>query len=369
MESLVQESKQPNKTKSYLLMLFALFLFIFSIDLLTVSLSHMNNSVAQDLFQATRNPFISLFIGLLMTALIQSSSTVTASVVAVVAAGNMSLDQAVPMVMGANIGTTLTSTLVSFSYIMKKKEFKRALSAGVVHDIFNIMTVLILLPLELNFRLLSGSAIKLAHFFAPDDNFTGPVVYNKVFTRPVTEWISDTINIPFVTTILAVFIVFAAIKILATSVYKAFVSDSFKEISNMIFKKTWLSFIYGVFFTAAVQSSTVTTSLVVPLVATKKVTLKKAFPFIVGANIGTTITAALAAIYKSEAAIALAIAHFLFNTIGAIIILSFPQLRILPVRLAIYMGKKSVKSRFLGFAYILLTFFIIPFLLIYFTQD
>lgn len=369
MESLVQESKHPNKTKSYLLMLLALFLFIFSIDLLTVSLSHMNNSVAQDLFQATRNPFISLFIGLLMTALIQSSSTVTASVVAVVAAGNMSLDQAVPMVMGANIGTTLTSTLVSFSYIMKKKEFKRALSAGVVHDIFNIMTVLILLPLELNFRLLSGSAIKLAHFFAPDESFTGPVVYNKVFTRPVTEWISDTINIPFLTTILAVFLVFAAIKILATSVYKAFVSDSFKEISDMIFRKTGLSFIYGIFFTAAVQSSTVTTSLVVPLVATKKVTLKKAFPFIVGANIGTTITAALAAIYKSEAAIALAIVHFLFNTIGAIIILSFPQLRILPVRLAIYMGKKSVKSRFLGFAYILLTFFIIPFLLIYFTQD
>ena len=78
----------------------------------------------------------------------------------------------------------------------------------------------------------------------------------------------------------------------------------------MIFKKTGLAFTYGLFFTAAVQSSTVTTSLVVPLVATRKVSLKKVFPFVVGANIGTTITAALAAIYKSEAAIALAIVHF-----------------------------------------------------------
>ncbi len=350
-------------------MLLALMLFIFSIDLLTVALSHLNNNVAQELFQATKNPFVSLFIGLLMTALIQSSSTVTASVVAVVAAGNMSLEQAVPMVMGANIGTTLTSTLVSFSYLMKKKEFKRALSAGIVHDIFNIFTVLLLLPLELYFRVLTRLALYFAHWFSPNENFTGPVIYNKVFTRPITEWISETINIPFVTVFIAIFLVFAAIKLLASSVYRAFISDSFQEISNMIFKKNWLAFIYGLFFTAAVQSSTVTTSLVVPLVATKRVTLRKAFPFIVGANIGTTITAALAAIYKSEAAIALAIVHFLFNTFGAIVILSFPQLRNVPVRLAIYMGKKSVKSRFLGFAYILLTFFIIPFLLIYFSSE
>ncbi|SFO07861.1 solute carrier family 34 (sodium-dependent phosphate cotransporter) [Algoriphagus ornithinivorans] len=350
-------------------MLLALFLFIFAIDLLTVSMSHLNNSVAEDLFLATRNPFVSLFIGLLMTALIQSSSTVTASIVAVVAAGNLSLEQAVPMVMGANIGTTLTSTLVSFSYVMKKKEFKRALSAGIIHDIFNIFTVLILLPLELYFGILSKLAVYVAQFFSDNDNLSGPVFYNRVFTRPLTQWVSDTINIPFLTTILAVFLVFAAIKVLATSVYKAFVVDSFRDISNMIFKKTGLAFTYGLFFTAAVQSSTVTTSLVVPLVATRKVSLKKVFPFVVGANIGTTITAALAAIYKSEAAIALAIVHFLFNTFGAIIILSFPQFRILPVRLALYMGKKSVKSRFLGFAYILLTFFIIPFLLIYFSTE
>ncbi|MGM0943714.1 MAG: Na/Pi symporter [Bacteroidota bacterium] len=369
MESWDQEIKKPNPIQSYLLMLIALLLFIFSIDMLTVSMRNLNSSVSEELFSATQNPFISLFIGLLMTALIQSSSTVTASIVAVVASGSISLQQAVPMVMGANIGTTLTSTLVSFSFIMKKKEFKRALSAGILHDVFNIFTVLLLLPLELYFQILSKSAVFLAGFFTSNEPSSNSYITNTVFTRPLTEWVNDAIGIPFLTTLVAVFLVFAAIKLLATSVYKTFVQDSFRDINKIVFKKTGMALIYGIFFTAAVQSSTVTTSLIVPLVANRKVSLKKVFPFIIGANIGTTITAAIAAVYKSEAAIALAIVHFLFNTIGAIVILSIPPLRVLPVRLALYMGKKSVKSRFLGFAYILLTFFIIPFLLIYFSTN
>ncbi len=347
----------------------ALLLFIFSIDMLVVSMGNLNDTVFKELLVATRNPFVSLFIGLLMTALIQSSSTVTSSIVAVVASGSMSLDQAVPMVMGANIGTTLTSTLVSFSFIMKKKEFKRALSAGIVHDLFNIFTVLFLLPLELYFGFLSQSASFLAGFFVSDVPLNGPIFNNVVFTRPLTEWLNRIIGIPFLMALIAVFLVFVSIKLLATAVYKTFVVDSFRDISKLIFKKTGIAMLYGVFFTAAVQSSTVTTSLIVPLVANRKVSLKKVFPFIVGANIGTTITAGIAAIYKSEAAIALAIVHLLFNVLGAIVILSFPSIRILPVQLALYMGKKSVQSRFLGFAYILLTFFIIPFLLIYFSTD
>ncbi|WP_192347483.1 Na/Pi symporter [Algoriphagus sp. Y33] len=369
MERLENEKDTVNKTKSYLMMLLALVLFIFAIDLLTVAMSNLNNVVAENILQATRNPFVSLFIGLLMTALIQSSSTVTASIVAVVASGHLTLEQATPMVMGANIGTTLTSTLVSLSYIMNRKQFKRALSAGMLHDIFNIFTVIILLPLEVYFGFLSKISIRIAHFFLPNEPYSGPIVYNKVFTRPISEWITAAIDIPFLTTILSIFLVFAAIKILSTSVYKAFVLNSFQDINKLIFKNPYMAFLYGTFFTAAVQSSTVTTSLVVPLVANKKVSVRKAFPFIIGANIGTTITAAIAAIYKSEAAIALAIVHFLFNFIGALIFLPFPRLRNIPVFLAMFMGKKSVKSRFLGFAYILLTFFIIPFLLIYFSND
>jgi sodium-dependent phosphate cotransporter len=368
MEELVQNKTPRSKIRGYLIVLLALLLFIFAIDLLTVAMGRLNSTVATDIIQATKNPFISLFVGLLVTALIQSSSTVTASIVAIVASGNMTLQQAVPMVLGANIGTTLTSTMVSFTFIMRNKEFKRALSSGIVHDMFNILGVLILFPLELYFNFLSKTAEKLARFFSSESESAGPFEYNRIFTRDMTEWIVEHINIPFLSTILAIFLVFVSIKVLTTSVYNTFVLDTFKDVNKVIFKNTGLSFIYGVFFTAAVQSSTVTTCLVVPLVANRKVSLAKSFPFIVGANIGTTITAVIASIYKTEAAIALAIVHVLFNCIVALIFLPFPAVRRIPVKMAEYMGRMSAKHKVFGFAYILLTFFIIPFLLIYFSR-
>lgn len=369
MEEIATAKTTVSKIRSYLIVLLSLLLFIFAIDLLTVAMGRLNSDLAKDIIQATRNPFISLFVGLLVTALIQSSSTVTASIVAIVASGNMTLQQAVPMVLGANIGTTLTSTLVSFTFLTKKKEFSRALSAGISHDLFNILNVIILFPLELQFNLLSKWSEKIAQVFVSSNDTTEAYEYNRMFTRNLTEWIVDHINIPFLSTALAIFLVFFSIKVLTTSVYKTFVLDSFQDISKVIFKNTGLSFLYGMFFTAAVQSSTVTTSLVVPLVANRKVSLAKSFPFIIGANIGTTITAVIAAMYKTEAAIALAFAHVLFNAIGALIFLPFPEIRQIPVKLADFMGKTSVKYRVFGFAYILLTFFIIPFLLIYFSRD
>lgn len=331
-------------------------------------MGRINSGLALDILQATENPFISLFIGLLVTALIQSSSTVTASVVAIVASGNLTLQQAVPIVLGANIGTTLTSTLVSLSYVMDNKEFRRALSAGISHDVFNILSVVLLFPLEIYFGFLSKIAAHIAGWFASDNSFEGPIVYNRMFTRTWTDWLVDQINLPLVAMIISILLVFFAINVLSTAMYKSFLRDTFEDINKVIFQKTGLAFLYGVFFTAAVQSSTVTTSLVVPLVASKKVSLGKAFPFIIGTNIGTTITAVIASIYKPEAAIALALVHVLFNSFGALVLLPFSYIRAFPVWIANYMGKISLRYRFVGFAYILLTFFIIPFLLIYFTR-
>ena len=364
-----QEEPAKGNFLQYTQVFLALLLFIFAIDLLTVAVGRINSGLALEILQATKNPFISLFIGLLVTALIQSSSTVTASVVAIVASGNLTLQQAVPIVLGANIGTTLTSTLVSLSYLMDKKQFRRALSAGISHDFFNMFTVILLFPLEIYFGFLSNTASRIAGWFASDNSFEGPIVYNRMFTRTWTDWLVDQLNQPIVAMILSIFLVFFAINVLSTAMYKSFVRDTFADINKVIFQKTGLSFFYGLFFTAAVQSSTVTTSLVVPLVASKKVSLNKAFPFIIGTNIGTTITAVIASIYKPEAAIALALVHVLFNSFGALIFLPFTFIRNIPVWMANYMGKISLKYRVVVFAYILLTFFVIPFLLIYFTKE
>ena len=106
---------------------------------------------ARELFAFASNPIIALVVGLVATAIFQSSSTVTSIIVGLVA-GGLPLGIAIPMVMGANIGTSLTSTLVSLGHVRNGEEFRRAFAAATVHDSFNLCAVAILLPLEILFQ-------------------------------------------------------------------------------------------------------------------------------------------------------------------------------------------------------------------------
>jgi len=85
-------------------------------------------------------------------------------IVAIVASGSIEFSDAIPMIMGANIGTTLTSTLVSLSFITKRDEFRKAIGAGVVHDFFNILVVAILFPLEYYYGVLTNLSSSASNF-------------------------------------------------------------------------------------------------------------------------------------------------------------------------------------------------------------
>src|SRR5687767_6494290 len=122
----------------------SILLFLFSLDLMVSSLRHLGGDTARSVIEATENPFTALFVGLLVTALIQSSSTTTALTVAMVASGAISFQSAIPVIMGANVGTTITSTIVSLGFINKKKEFKRAVASGTYHCFFNLLTLFVL---------------------------------------------------------------------------------------------------------------------------------------------------------------------------------------------------------------------------------
>jgi sodium-dependent phosphate cotransporter len=108
---------------------------------------------------------------------------------------------------------------------------------------------------------------------------------------------------------------------------------------------------------------------VVPLVAKKVVKLKAATPFILGANIGTTITAFIASSFNSNAAISIALAHFLFNLIGVLIFLPTPFVKDIPIRLANKLGRLTLRYRLVGFSYVLMTFFVVPFSLIFLSRN
>ena len=346
--------------------LVALLLFLFAIDLMGGAFGSLGGSTANSIFYATSNPFIGLFIGLLTTAIIQSSSTSTSMIVAAVASGAINIPEAVPMIMGANIGTTLTSTLVSLGFITSKNAFRKALAAGTVHDFFNILTVLILFPLEYYYGFISQVSQDLALMIAEpsatqgSDSLPG---FSPVF--PITQVIVGAIDQNLVSILISFVLLFASLKLFSKLISKWLIGDSRDWLKRYVFERPWKSFFWGTAITAGIQSSSVTTSLVVPLVATNKVSLRNAAPFIYGANIGTTITAFIAVLFKSDAAIGIAFAHLLINTIGVLTFLPLPFLRKLPVYLASQFGRLNIKYRLAGFIYIIFTFFLVPFTLIY----
>ena len=349
--------------------LIGLLVFLFSLDLMISSLQQLGAEVNSTILLATSNPFTGLFIGLLVTAIIQSSSTTTSLTVALVASGSLTLEGAVPIIMGANIGTTITSTIVSLSFINHKKEFRRAVSAGTYHGFFKIITALILFPLEYNFHFLSGLAQFIAtNFFHEPSGVTSNFkMLGQSLSWPV-NFITEKIGNGYLLAGISVLMLFGSILFFRKVISQVMGLGSEEKFQHFFFKNPYKSFGWGLVTTAAIRSSTITTSLVVPLVAKKIVKLRQAAAFILGANIGTTITAFMASTFNSNAAISIAITHLLFNFIGVLLFFRTPYLKEIPFKAAMGLGKLTLRNRLVGFMYLLLVFFLIPFSLIYFSQ-
>jgi solute carrier family 34 (sodium-dependent phosphate cotransporter) len=347
-----------------------LILFFLSIELMVQSLTVIGHGAASELIQGAEMPFIAIFIGLLSTALIQSSSVITSIAVAMVASQAITLEMGIYIVMGANVGTTITSNLVSLGFITNRLMFKNALSAAAIHLVFNMLTVFILFPLEYYYHILTNAAKMVAGILSRSP---GNVTYSNAdpgifWLHSLSEKIYDIVGIHWIVLIISVLILIFAIKMFSSYSYKLMIGDSKDKIQSYVFNNPLKSFSWGVILTGTLQSSSITTSLMVPLVATHKITLHAVFPFIMGANIGTTITALMAGFLKSEVALSLALAHLLFNSLGVIVFFPLSSVRRIPEYLANHFGRMASEKRIIVFLYILVTFFIIPFLLIYLSK-
>lgn len=353
-----------------------LYCFLVSIGLMGAAFKGFGKGFAEQLIQTTSNPFIGLFIGILATSIVQSSSTTTSIVVGMVGSGVLQVSCAIPIIMGANIGTTVTNTLVSLGHVSRRDEFRRAIGAATVHDFFNLICVSVLFPLELLTGYLEKTATLMSSLFKDVGGikFTSPI---KVATAPVVHGIQAAISwlCQFVSSssIFAnVFVLIASFILLFFSLYflvrvmKSLVVKRAEIIlDNVISRHAFLGFLAGLFFTIVVQSSSVTTSLLVPLVAAGILTIEAAFPITIGANIGTTTTAILASFATGNiSAVVIAFAHFLFNLTGAVCIYPIKWCRIIPIRLAKGLGNLAAEKRRYAAAYVLGVFFVIPALLI-----
>lgn len=320
------------------------------------------------MIERTSNPFVGLFIGILATTLVQSSSTTTSMTVALVAAGALTIEGAIPIVMGANIGTSVTNTLVSLAHVTRREEFQRAFAGATIHDFFNWMAVLILLPLELATGFLAKSAAFMETLLegAGGIKMMNPL---KEIVRPVSKtivgWLGES---GVLVLIVGIVLLIASLKFLVDLLKILMTGKAEKTLHKTLFRSAGWAILAGTAMTVMVQSSSITTSLMIPLVGAGVVTLEQLFPFTIGANIGTTITAMLAALSTgSPAAVTVAFSHLIFNLSASVLIYVPPFMRAIPLYLARLLGRIGSANRALAAVYILTAFFGLPLLMLFLT--
>ena len=344
----------------------SLYCFLVGINGLSTAIKHMGGDFAENILTTTSNPFIALFIGILSTTIFQSSSTTTSLIVGMVSGGALNLAGAIPMIMGANIGTTVTNIIVSIGHINRGNEFKRAFAAATVHDFFNVFAVLILFPIEIAFGLLEKTATGLGTLLF------GSVSANEVFKSPIKtaikwgtnqlESISFDSSVIFIiiSVLLTLAMLFSIVKFLRSLV----LDNVQKFFDRFIFKTAIRGILFGMLLTIMVQSSSITTSTIVPLAGAGVLTLRQIYPFTLGANIGTTVTAILAALTLNVTALVAAFAHLFFNLYGILIIYLNPLFREIPLKLANWLSEVAIKNKFIPLIYLVCFFFLLPFIII-----
>src|SRR5690625_522581 len=216
----------------------------------------------------TSNPFLGVLAGIIVTILIQSSSGTTVLIVGLVNAGFMTLKQAIGVIMGANIGTTLTAFIIGF----------------------NIG--------EYSLPIIAIGCFLLFFFKNQKVNAAGQAIFGFG-------------------------VLFFGLRLMSTGMAPLQSLDTFHELTINMSEDPILGVIIGTVFTFVVQSSSATIGILQGLFAEGAVDLQAALPVLFGDNLGTTITAIIASLGTSVAAKRAALTHVIFNIIGATVFLFF----------------------------------------------
>jgi len=350
-----------------LLLLVLLTAFLVAIKLMGSSIKMLGKETAERLFEGVSNPIAGLSVGILATVLVQSSSVTTATIVGLVGSGQLSVVHAVPMVMGANIGTSITNTLVSLGHITRGAEFRRAFAGATMHDFFNLIAVVVLLPAELATGFLHRAAADVTSFL-----HFGGVQYHSplkafigIFSGAIKGFVTDVLGLShgpgaIVLLVIALGLIVVSL-IYITKNMRTLIAGRMEQALNRVLGRSGLlGMAVGILLTVAVQSSSITTSLLVPLIGAGVLTLEAAFPITLGANVGTTVTAMLAALATDKAGgLTIALVHLLFNVAG--ILMMYP-IKGVPLWLARKLADVAQRNKLWVLVYILGVFVVLPLL-------
>lgn len=367
---------RTRKVVEWFSVVFAVYILITAVSIIGSGFGTATGGSAEEVFAFAQNPVIGLVIGIFATVLTQSSSTTTSIVVGMVA-GGLPLETAIPILMGANVGTTMTSTLVSLGAAGDRNQFRRAFTAASVHDMYNLLSVAIFFPLEWAFGILD----RVSTWFAGATTGSDGGIIATIFTAmgsavtAVTDPGADLVEAGLLAImppvwagiamiVLGVAGILLVIKFISSMLKVLLVGNVEKMFHNAIGRGPISGIISGLIITVMVQSSSTTTSLAVPLAASGKFSIWQIYPFTVGANVGTTMTAMIAAFGFSgsaaTAAMTAAAVHLFYNIFSAVVIFSLPFLRPIPVIGATWLGSLGAKNKLYVVAWLAGLFVVLP---------
>lgn len=307
--------------------------------------SEASGTLVQSILDASlATPFTALFCGIVITSLVQSSSASIALVVATVASGVITVGDSVYILMGANIGTTITNTIVGLAHSHRREEFDRLVPAILVDDVFKIINVTVFFILEVATGFLHGASIKIVDYISEQTLMGGildrfPDLIDLITAAPATSVITAitslevSVGLQALIVGVAFFLLLIASLTLMAEVLEHLLHDRSRELIDRVFAGKPASFGIGLLICWLLQSSSVTVSLILPLVSHSALSLPSVYYYSIGAAVATTFdpTQLLSYMKFGPVGLTAGLVHILMNLIGAAIFVFVPGINRVPL--------------------------------------
>ena len=354
--------KKDSRMKAWAKLIFFIYAFIFSIELIK-KISLFLAPIVKDFLAQSLTPIKAIATGWFTTSIVQSSGAV-GSVVATFAGNDLiNLPTAVYILIGASLGTTITALIISLVIVaQRRKDFRHGFEIALAYAIYSAILVVIVFVLEYFFGFFSRISLFLANLIGPKISLLNVPNFIGLITSPIINFLFKYGNKLALLVLGFVILIFTLKYIGKSMILVLGGEDKAKNFINKYFDSKYKAYFIGVVLTAIVFSSSITVGLLVPLAVARLISLRKAIPFILGADLGTFTDVFLASVIIDQPfALATALTYMLFGVIGAIVFL--PNVDFLH-RMTKFTSKRLIKiSRKKAF-YLLVAFVLIPLVVI-----
>ena len=304
-------------------MLLSIYFFISSIVLMKESVTRIGREPLRLLFDQIRDTTTGVLVGWFGTALIQSSGAFDSIAVTLVSAKAIPITIGVALILGAEIGTTVTTQLVSIlGYLSRDRSvFRLSFLVAMLHYWYNLATTSIFFTVEVSSGFFTWIALEGALLFGRVSGISSiPSMFDVI-----TPWVDDLLRIipSWAGFAVACALLFVSLKESEKHMSAVFATEVSGRLLRSTFGSPARSFLVGLAFTILVPSTSVMVSLLVPLTATRLIEADQyILPYILGANIGTVFDVMVAAFATGNpSAIGVWLVHLTINCLGALIFL------------------------------------------------